>query len=72
MATTIRVRQNGPYLVEGDDVTVVDWNGGQYTLAKRPFAVVLAAVDDEVGLGDLACLAPTVERRATLGREEVA
>ena len=24
---TIKVRQNGPYLVEGDDVTLVDWNG---------------------------------------------
>lgn len=39
MATTIRVRQNGPYLVEGDDVTVVDWNGNQYTIAKRPFVL---------------------------------
>ena len=39
MATTIRVRQNGPYLVEGDDVTVVDWNGKEYTIAKRPFAL---------------------------------
>jgi len=36
---TIKVRQNGPYLVEGDDVTVVDWNGATYTLAKRPFAL---------------------------------
>jgi 3-phenylpropionate/trans-cinnamate dioxygenase ferredoxin subunit len=37
--TTIRVRQNGPYLVEGDDVTVVDWNGVAYTPSKRPFAL---------------------------------
>lgn len=37
--TTIRVRQNGPYLVEGDDVTVVDWNANQYTIAKRPFVL---------------------------------
>ena len=36
---TIKVRQNGPYLVEGDDVTVVDWNGNQYQIAKRPFAL---------------------------------
>jgi CDGSH-type Zn-finger protein len=36
---TIKVRQNGPYLVEGDDVTVVDWNGNAYQLAKRPFAL---------------------------------
>ena len=25
-----RSRQNGPYLVEGDDVTLVDWNGNAY------------------------------------------
>ena len=36
---TIKVRQNGPYLVEGDDVTVVDWNGNAYQPAKRPFAL---------------------------------
>ena len=39
MATTIRVRQNGPYLVEGDEVTVVDWNGNAYQIVKRPFAL---------------------------------
>src|SRR6185295_6481617 len=36
---TIKVRQNGPYLVDGDDVTVVDWNGNPYQIAKRPFAL---------------------------------
>jgi CDGSH-type Zn-finger protein len=36
---TIKVRQNGPYLVEGDDVTLVDWNGATYQIAKRPFAL---------------------------------
>ena len=36
---TIKVRQNGPYLVEGDDVTVVDWNGAQYHVERRPFAL---------------------------------
>jgi CDGSH-type Zn-finger protein len=36
---TIKLRQNGPYLVEGDDVTVVDWNGNQYTLERRPIAL---------------------------------
>ena len=36
---TIKVRQNGSLLVEGDDVTLVDWNGSAYTLAKRPFAL---------------------------------
>ena len=36
---TIKVRQNGSLLVEGDDVTLIDWNGNPYTLAKRPFAL---------------------------------
>jgi CDGSH-type Zn-finger protein len=36
---TIKVRQNGPYLVEGDDVTVVDWNGQSYPVEKRPFVI---------------------------------
>ena len=36
---TIKVRQNGPYLVDGDDVNVVDWNGNAYTIPKRPFAL---------------------------------
>ena len=36
---TIRVRKNGSYLVEGDDVALVDWNGNAYTPTKRPFAL---------------------------------
>ena len=36
---TIKVRQNGPYRVEGDDVTVVDWNGVEYPIVKRPIAL---------------------------------
>lgn len=35
----ITVRKNGSYLVEGDDVTVVDWNGREYSLLKRPFSL---------------------------------
>ena len=35
----ITVRKNGSLLVEGDDVTVVDWNGKEYPLAKRPFSL---------------------------------
>ena len=35
----ITVRQNGNLLIEGDDVTLVDWNGKEYPLAKRPFAL---------------------------------
>jgi 3-phenylpropionate/trans-cinnamate dioxygenase ferredoxin subunit len=36
---TIKVLQNGPYLVQGDDVTAVDWNGITYPVSKRPFAL---------------------------------
>src|SRR5687767_6431574 len=36
---TIKVRQNGPYLVEGEDVMLVDWNGAPYQIPKRPFAL---------------------------------
>lgn len=36
---TITVRQNGPYLVDGDDVTLVDWNGQPYQVPKRPFVL---------------------------------
>ncbi len=35
----IKVRQNGSLLVEGDDVTLVDWNGKEYTLPRRPFSL---------------------------------
>jgi len=35
----ITVKQNGPYLVEGDDVELYDWNGRRYQIAKRPFAL---------------------------------
>ena len=36
---TIKVRQNGPVLVEGDEVTLVDWNGKEYPITRRPFAL---------------------------------
>jgi CDGSH-type Zn-finger protein len=36
---TITVRLNGPYKVEGDDVRLVDWNGNEYQILKRPFAL---------------------------------
>ncbi len=39
MGTVIRVRQNGPYRIEDEDVTVLDWNGNPYTIAKRPVAL---------------------------------
>jgi CDGSH-type Zn-finger protein len=38
---TIKVRENGPYRVDGDenDVRLVDWNGNAYAIARRPFAL---------------------------------
>ncbi len=39
MGVTIRARKNGPYVVEGDDVTVVDWEGREYPVEKRPIAL---------------------------------
>ena len=32
--TTIKVRQNGSLLVEGDDVKLIDWNGNEYKPAN--------------------------------------
>jgi CDGSH-type Zn-finger protein len=37
--TIIKVRQNGPYRIEGEDVTVVDWNGNPYPITRRPSAL---------------------------------
>lgn len=36
---TIKVQPNGPYLVDAEGVSVVDWNGKEYAVAKRPFAL---------------------------------
>lgn len=36
---SITVWQNGPYLVEGDEVTVLDWKGNAYEIPERPFAL---------------------------------
>ena len=35
----ITVRKHGSLLVEGDDVTLVDWNGTEYAVPKRPFTL---------------------------------
>ncbi|MBM3772615.1 MAG: CDGSH iron-sulfur domain-containing protein [Acidimicrobiia bacterium] len=37
--TTIKLRENGPLVIEGDDVTVVDWQGRPYEIARRPVAL---------------------------------
>jgi CDGSH-type Zn-finger protein len=38
---TIKIRENGPYRVDGDEneVRLVDWNGREYAIGKRPFAL---------------------------------
>jgi len=36
---TIRLRRNGPYVVEDDAVQVVDWNGAPYKVERRPVAL---------------------------------
>jgi CDGSH-type Zn-finger protein len=36
---TIRLRRNGPYVIESDEVTVVDWEGVEYRIDRRPFAL---------------------------------
>ena len=35
----IKIRKNGPLLVSGDDVTLVDWNGETYPIDTRPFVL---------------------------------
>jgi CDGSH-type Zn-finger protein len=39
MAVTIRVRKNGPYVVDGEDVTIVDWDGRPYPVGRLPVAL---------------------------------
>ena len=36
---TIRLRKNGPYVIDSDDVSVVDWNGQEYRVERRPIAL---------------------------------
>jgi CDGSH-type Zn-finger protein len=37
--TTIRLRKNGPYVIDTDDVRVIDWNGVEYPIERRPIAL---------------------------------
>ena len=39
MSITIRLRKNGPYVIDGEDVRVVDWNGADYSIGRRPIAL---------------------------------
>jgi len=36
---TIRLRRNGPYVVEGEDVRIADWDGREYVVERRPVAL---------------------------------
>lgn len=36
---TIRLRRNGPYVIESDEVQVVDWNGVAFRVDRRPIAL---------------------------------
>jgi CDGSH-type Zn-finger protein len=36
---TIRLRRNGPYVIESEDVQVVDWNGVTFRIERRPVAL---------------------------------
>jgi len=36
---TIRLRRNGPYVVEGADVRIVDCNGVEHTTDRLPIAL---------------------------------
>ena len=37
--TTIRLRKNGPYRIEDDDVKLLDWDGNEYPITRRPIAL---------------------------------
>lgn len=39
MPTTIRLRKNGPYVVEDADVRIIDWNGQEYQKGRLPVAL---------------------------------
>jgi CDGSH-type Zn-finger protein len=36
---TVRLRKNGPYVIESDEVTVIDWEGAEYPIDRRPVAL---------------------------------
>lgn len=37
--TTVRLRRNGPYVIDDPDVNVVDWNGVEHPIQRRPVAL---------------------------------
>jgi len=48
----IKVRRDGPLLVAGGDVTLVDWNGKPYPIARRPFALCRCGASADRPFGD--------------------
>jgi len=36
---TIRLRRNGPYVIESDEARVIDWNGAEYRVERKPIAL---------------------------------
>jgi CDGSH-type Zn-finger protein len=36
---TIRLRKNGPYVIESDEARVIDWNGAEYPVDRKPIAL---------------------------------
>ena len=39
MPTTIRLRRNGPYVIDDQSVRVIDWNGVEYQVDRHPVAL---------------------------------
>lgn len=39
MTVRVRLRKNGPYVIDSDDVVVVDWNGEEYVSERKPVAL---------------------------------
>ena len=39
MGTTIRIRDNGPYVVDEEDAELVDADGNAFAIERRPFAL---------------------------------
>ena len=36
---TVRLRRNGPYVIDSEDVRIIDWNGQEYRVERRPVAL---------------------------------
>ena len=37
--TTIKLRPNGPYVIDGDEVRVTDWDGNEFRCERQPIAL---------------------------------